>query len=62
MLTGAAMAAYALSMVAAEGFAPDGHFPWLTAAIFAAGALLAAFRPAARSAPRAQGALRDRSA
>lgn len=62
MLAGAAMAAYALSMIAAEGFAPDGRFPWLTAAIFAAGALLAAFRPAARSAPRAQGALRDRSA
>jgi surface polysaccharide O-acyltransferase-like enzyme len=62
MLAGAAMAAYALSLIAAEGFAPDGRFPWLTAAIFAAGALLAAFRPAARSAPRAQGALRDRSA
>lgn len=62
MLTGAAMAAYALSLIAAEGFAPDGRFPWLTAAIFAAGALLAAFRPAARSASRAQAALRDRSA
>jgi surface polysaccharide O-acyltransferase-like enzyme len=62
MLAGAAMAAYALSLIAAEGFAPDGRSPWLTAAIFAAGALLAAFRPAARSAPRAQGALRDRSA
>ncbi|HET9892037.1 MAG TPA: acyltransferase [Mycobacterium sp.] len=61
MLAGAAMAAYALSLIAAEGFAPDGRFPWLTAAIFAAGALLAAFRPAARSAPRAQGALQDRS-
>jgi surface polysaccharide O-acyltransferase-like enzyme len=61
MLAGAAMAAYALSLVAAEGFAPDGRFPWMTVAIFAAGALLAAFRPAARSAPRAQGALRDRS-
>ncbi len=62
MLAGAAMAAYALSLIAAEGFAPDGRFPWLTAAIFAAGALLAAFRPEARSAPRPQGALRDRSA
>ncbi len=62
MLAGAAMAAYALSLVAAEGFAPDGRFPWLTAAIFAAGALLAAFRPAARSAPLAQGAQRDRNA
>lgn len=62
MLTGAAMAAYALSMIAAEGFAPDGHFPWLTAVIFAAGALLAAFRPATRSAPRVQGAQLDREA
>ncbi|MGN6336142.1 acyltransferase family protein [Mycobacterium sp.] len=62
MLAGAAMAAYALSLLAAEGFTPDGRFPWLTAAIFAAGALLAAFRPEARSAPRPQGALRDRSA
>ncbi len=56
MLAGAAMAAYALSLVAAEGFAPDGRFAWLTAVIFAAGALLAAFRPATRCAPRAQGA------
>lgn len=50
MLAGAAMAAYALSLVAAQGFAPDGRFPWLTAVIFAAGALLAAFRPAPHSA------------
>lgn len=61
MLAGAALAACALSLVAAEGFAPDGRFPWLTAAIFAAGGLLAAFRPAARYAPRAQVASRDRS-
>lgn len=60
MLTGAVMAAYALSLIAAEGFAPDGRFPWPTAAIFAAGALLAAFRPATRSTPQAQGALRGR--
>ncbi|MEB4212224.1 acyltransferase [Mycobacterium sp. 94-17] len=46
MLAGVAMAAYSLSLVAAAGFAPDGHFPWLTAAIFTAGALLAAVRPA----------------
>ncbi|OBC02487.1 acyltransferase [Mycobacterium sp. 852002-40037_SCH5390672] len=46
MLAGAAMAAYALSLIAAEGFAPDGRFSWPTAVIFAAGALLAAFRPA----------------
>ena len=52
MLAGAAMAAYALSLIAAEGFAPDGRFPWLTAAIFAAGALLAAFRPARQHAER----------
>ncbi len=62
MLAGAALAAYALSVVAAEGFAPDGRFPWLTAAIFAAGALLAAFRPATRSAPHLQAASRNRSA
>ncbi|ORA16929.1 acyltransferase family protein [Mycobacterium arosiense] len=62
MLGGAAMAAYALSLIAAAGFAPDGRFPWLTAAIFAAGALLASFRPAARSAPEAQAAERDRKA
>ena len=62
MLAGAAMAAYALSVIAAEGFAPDGRFPWLTAAVFAAGAVLAAFRPAARSAPLAQGAQRDQNA
>ncbi|OBJ23095.1 hypothetical protein A5621_06870 [Mycobacterium colombiense] len=53
MLAGAAMAAYALSMIAAEGFAPDGRFAWLTAVVFAAGAVLAAFRPATRSAARA---------
>lgn len=47
MLAGAAMAAYSLSLIAAGGFAPDGRFPWLTAAIFAGGSLLAAFRPTA---------------
>ena len=31
MLAGAFMAARGLSSVAAEGFAPYGHFPWLTA-------------------------------
>ena len=46
MLSGAAMAAYGLAFVAAEGFAPDGHFPWLTGLIFAAGVLLVALRPA----------------
>ncbi len=46
MLAGAAMAAYGLGFVAAEGFAPDGHYPWVTALIFTAGALLVACRPA----------------
>ncbi|OBH49892.1 acyltransferase family protein [Mycobacterium mantenii] len=52
MLTGAAMAAYALSVVASEGFAPDGHFPWLIAVVFAVGVLIAAFRPTAESTTR----------
>ena len=52
MLTGAAMAAYALSALAAEGFAPDGRFPWLIAVVFAAGVLLVALRPKARAASR----------
>ena len=30
MLAGASMAAYGLAFFAAEGFAPYGHFPWLT--------------------------------
>lgn len=46
MLAGAAMAAYGLAFLAAEGFAPDGHYPWVTALIFTAGALLVACRPA----------------
>ena len=45
MLAGAAMAAYGLAFVAAEGFAPDGHFPWVTALIFAVGVVLIALRP-----------------
>lgn len=48
MLAGAAMAAYALAVVAAEGFAPGGRFPWVIAVVFAVGALLAALRPTAR--------------
>lgn len=48
MLTGAAMTAYALAVVAAKGFAPDGRFPWVIAVVFAAGALFAALRPTAR--------------
>jgi fucose 4-O-acetylase-like acetyltransferase len=46
MLAGTAMAAYGLAFVSAEGFAPSGHFPWLTGLIFAAGVLLVALRPA----------------
>jgi hypothetical protein len=45
MLAGAAMAAYGLEFVAAEGFAPGGHFPWVTAAVFAIGVTLVALRP-----------------
>ena len=44
MLGGAAMAAYGLAFIAAEGFAPDGHYPWVTALVFTTGALLVAFR------------------
>jgi hypothetical protein len=44
MLAGAAMAAYGLAFIAAEGFAPDGHYPWVTALVFTTGALLVAFR------------------
>jgi surface polysaccharide O-acyltransferase-like enzyme len=44
MLAGALMASYGLALLAAEGFAPDGQFPWLTALIFAVGVLLVALR------------------
>jgi Acyltransferase family len=46
MLAGAAMASYGLAFIAAGGFAPDGHFPWLTGLIFGVGVLLVALRPA----------------
>ena len=45
-LAGAALAAYGLAFFAAKGFAPDGHFPWVTALIFAAGVVLAALSAA----------------
>ena len=45
MLAGAAMAAASLHFVADAGFAPDGHFPWVTALVFAAGVVLVALRP-----------------
>jgi hypothetical protein len=44
-LLGAAMTAYGLAFVAANGFAPDGNFPWFAAVVFAIGALLVALRP-----------------
>jgi hypothetical protein len=50
MLAGAAMAAYGLAFVAAEGFAPDGHLPWATALVFAVGVTLVAIRPTVASA------------
>jgi hypothetical protein len=40
MLAGAFMAADGLSSIAADGFAPYGHFPWLTGVIFGVGVLL----------------------
>jgi len=49
MLVGTAMAAYGLAFVAAAGFAPDGRYPWVTALVFAAGALLVALRPTVSS-------------
>ncbi|MFZ0226176.1 MAG: acyltransferase [Mycobacterium sp.] len=51
MLAGAFMAAYGLSSIAADGFAPFGHFPWLTAVIFVVGVLLVALSPAAYRPP-----------
>ncbi len=45
MLAGAAMTAYGLSFLAAEGFAPDGRFAWMTALVFAAGVVLVALLP-----------------
>ena len=35
---------FSFAFLAAEGFAPDGHFAWLTAVIFAVGVLLVALR------------------
>ncbi len=45
MLAGAAMAAFGLSFIAAQGFAPDGHLPWSTAIVFTTGVVLVALRP-----------------
>ncbi|MCV7099139.1 acyltransferase family protein [Mycobacterium palustre] len=60
MLTGAAMASAGLHFFAYAGFAPDGHFPWPTAAAFAVGATLVALRPAGAGRPSAQPATRPR--
>ena len=46
MLAGALMAAAGLHLLAQGGFAPDGRFPWVTAAVFAVGVVLVALRPA----------------
>lgn len=45
MLAGAAMAAIGLSFLAADGFAPDGHFGRLTVLVFAVGTALVALAP-----------------
>jgi hypothetical protein len=49
MLAGASMAAYGLAFFAAEGFAPYGQLPRLTAAVFVVGVLLVALCPRDRS-------------
>jgi fucose 4-O-acetylase-like acetyltransferase len=51
-MVGTLMASYGLAFLAAEGFAPYGHFPWATVAIFVLGVLLVALRP--RDAARVQ--------
>jgi hypothetical protein len=45
MLAGAALSTYGLARVAAQGFAPDGHFPWLTGLVLTVGLVLVALRP-----------------
>jgi surface polysaccharide O-acyltransferase-like enzyme len=47
MLTGAVMTAFGLHILAAAGFAPDGHLPWAIVLIFAIGVSLVALRPKA---------------
>ncbi len=49
LLAGAAMASYGLAYLAAQGFAPYGHFPWVTAVIFGVGVLLVALCSASRA-------------
>jgi hypothetical protein len=55
LLAGALMASYGFAVLAAEGFAPDGHFPWLTAVVFAVGVLLVAMRSPGRVSTEAIG-------
>lgn len=50
MFIGTVAAAYALAFLAALGFAPDGHFPWLTVLVFACGLSLVALRPSTKPA------------
>ncbi len=45
MLAGALMAAAGLHLLAEGGFAPDGHFAWVIAVVFAVGVVLVALRP-----------------
>jgi hypothetical protein len=45
VLAGAAMAAYGLWFLAADGFAPAGRFAWMPALVFAGGLVLVALRP-----------------
>jgi len=45
MVVGTLMAAAGLHFLAGAGFAPDGHFPWVLALVFAVGVLLVAVRP-----------------
>lgn len=47
MLAGAAMTVYGLEFLAGDGFAPDGRFRWMTAVVFAVGAVLVMLRPTA---------------
>lgn len=51
MLAGALMAAAGLHFFAQAGFAPDGHFSWVTAVVFAAGLVLVVLRPTKVSRP-----------
>ncbi|MCB0928537.1 MAG: acyltransferase [Mycobacterium sp.] len=49
LLVGVALAAYGITVVSAAGFAPDGAIPWHAIGAFAAGAVLVAIEPRARS-------------